>query len=66
MVIDEYKLPEVLEYRWETNVLIHFCEGPAGPEKYIVLNQKDDEDNSALVVLPSDDIIAIADKLRTH
>jgi len=65
--LDDYTLPAVEDYRWETNVIVELCsEDTSGLIKYVILTQEDDAGHTSVVALPLDDILAIADKYKAQ
>lgn len=67
MRLDEYTLPAVEDYRWETNVIVELCSDDfTGLIKYAILTQEDDAGHTSVVALPLDDIITLADKYKAQ
>lgn len=67
MRLDEYTLPAVEDYRWETNVIVELCsDDSTGFTKYVILTQEDDAGHTSVVALPLDDILALADKYKVQ
>lgn len=67
MRLDEYTIPAVEDYRWETNVIVELClDDTVGLVKYVILTQEDDAGHTSVVALPLDDILALADKYKVQ